>query len=163
MLIWNLRKNERAITPPHISASDPGSVMNELSQVLHTQVKSSTYYQNTWDTNKHLSVDSILSHNRFLFTVTPHLVSLPPLICGGVILHSLLSCLATWPLLCHFTEPIKLSVRTPRKSRGIWFTVCPLLQRNVVLGHWALVNRRRREDTAESEPDWFLLRRGGQW
>lgn len=69
-----------------------------------------------------LSADSFLSHNLLCkhCHVTLHPVPLPPLVWSVVIPHSLLSLFVTWPLLCLFTESIKL--QTPWKSRGIWFT-----------------------------------------
>lgn len=51
------------------------------------------------------------------FTVTLHPVSLPPLVCSAIILHSLSWWHVTWPLLCLFTESIKLSVQTPGKEQ----------------------------------------------
>ncbi len=179
MLIFtlSLRKVECAITPPQISTCDPDCVMNEASQIFFIcesncsfewnycflwlrLTKSSTHYENTPDSNKHLSVDSILSHNLFLFTVTLHPVFLSPLVCSVVILHSLLSWLVTRPLLCHFTESIKPSVQTPRNSRGLWFTVCSLLQKNAVLGHWELLNRRRRTQEGLRVIDFCWSREG---
>lgn len=132
------------------SISDCGLQSHQLIiRILQTPINTSV-----------LTVLSLItfSSNSALFAVTLHSVSVPPFTGSVAILHSLLSGLGL---------SIKLSVQTPRESRGIWFTgrrplVCPLLQKNALRGLSELLNRRR-EDAAGCEVDWFSLEEGGQF
>lgn len=120
-------------------------------------MKPSTRYQNTSDTNKHLSDGGVLFKYSLVYCY--HSPS-----CSVVILSSLFSWLVTRPLLCHFTESIKLSVQTRTENTGIWFTddrlpVRPLHREMLCSDTRECLNRsrRRRGDTAGTEADWFYF------